>query len=185
MPYIPPDGSFLDPGRSSSGVERQDLVVEAVQRVWCGESFARLRRCRGGRGNPNRQFAEFAPERLPALPLRVLPPLFATGSALAVAEVIGHFRFQCLFNQQFGELLEQPVFANQVFRLLVISQQPVQHPWQRLSAIIVRNVVLPGNRLQNSYTLICLGDDHLCPDLFLIAFNCSACVRFDIFGYLS
>jgi integrase len=78
-----------------------------------------------------------------------------------MAEVIGHLRFQRFLDQQFGQLLEQAMLANQVFRLSVISQQAVQQllgygflsyghhrSWQCGS-------FLPGDRLhKNSYTLV-------------------------------
>jgi hypothetical protein len=41
-------------------------------------------------------------------------------------EVFGQFGVQRLLHQQFGQLLEQAVLANQVFRLLVVGQQAGQ-----------------------------------------------------------
>lgn len=46
-------------------------------------------------------------------------------STLAVPQVLGHLGFQRTLDQHLGELLEQAVFANQIFRLLVIDQQAV------------------------------------------------------------
>jgi len=45
---------------------------------------------------------------------------------ILIAYVDGLKGFQRFLDQQFGELLEQPVLANQVFRLSIISQQTVQ-----------------------------------------------------------
>ena len=86
------------------------------------------------------------------------------GAGRKAAAVIGHFGFQRLLNQQLGELLEQPVLANQVFRLSVISQQAVQ---QLLGYGFLRyghhrswqwGSFLPVDRLhKNSYTLAVLA----------------------------
>jgi hypothetical protein len=42
-----------------------------------------------------------------------------------VAEVLGHLGLQGSLHPSFGELLEQAVLANEVFRCLVVSQQAV------------------------------------------------------------
>jgi hypothetical protein len=62
---------------------------------------------------------------------------------LAVAEVIGHLGSQRVFEQQFGELLEQSVLTNQVTWLPVISQKAVQ---QLLGYGFFGTVIIaPGN----------------------------------------
>ncbi|MGF6812650.1 NAD(P)-dependent dehydrogenase (short-subunit alcohol dehydrogenase family) [Paraburkholderia sp. Clong3] len=45
--------------------------------------------------------------------------------ALAMAQVLGHLRLKRSLHQHLGKLLEQPVLAYQVSRLLVIRQQAV------------------------------------------------------------
>jgi hypothetical protein len=90
---------------------------------------------------------------------------FEYGIVFAVAEVIGHLRFQRFLVQRLRELLEQPVLANQVFRLSVISQQAVR---QLLGYGFLRyghhrswqcGSFLPVDRLhKNSYTLDCRRD---------------------------
>ncbi len=93
-------------------------------------------------------------------PLRVLPAALATGSILAVAQVVGHLGLQRPLHQGLGELLEQPVLANQVFRLLVISQQGSIRSAGRafFSTVIIApckyGSFLPNDRLhKTSYTL--------------------------------
>jgi hypothetical protein len=44
---------------------------------------------------------------------------------LAVPKVFGHLGFKRTFDQSFDQLLEKPVFSNEVFRLFVIRQQTV------------------------------------------------------------
>jgi hypothetical protein len=39
-----------------------------------------------------------------------------------VAQVLGHLGFQSTLDQAFGQLLEQAVFSNEVFRLFVASE---------------------------------------------------------------
>jgi hypothetical protein len=39
--------------------------------------------------------------------------------------VLSHLGFEGSFDQSFGQLLEKPVFSNEVFRLFVIRQQAV------------------------------------------------------------
>lgn len=78
---------------------------------------------------------------------------------LAVAEVVGHLGFQRLLDQQLGELLEQAVLANQVFRFPIFSQQAVQ---QLVGYCLLcyghhrslgRGSFLPNDRLhKNSFT---------------------------------
>lgn len=41
---------------------------------------------------------------------------------LAVAEMLGHFSYQRPLDQRSGQLLQQTVFANQVFRRLVARE---------------------------------------------------------------
>ena len=73
--------------------------------------------------------------------------------------MVGHLRFQSFLDQQLGELLEQAVLANQVFRLPIVSQQTIQ---QLLGYCFLcyghhrslgRGSFLPNDRLhKNSYT---------------------------------
>ena len=69
------------------------------------------------------QFAELALERLPALAVASVAAGVDHRFVSVVAEVLGQFGVQRLFYQQLGQLLEQAVLADQVFRFLVISQQ--------------------------------------------------------------
>jgi len=91
-----------------------------------GSGFANSGEFQQPARNLYRQFAKLALQRLTALAVAGVACGVLDGFVLAVAKVIGHLGFQRLLDQQLGELLEQPIFANQVFRLSVISQQAVQ-----------------------------------------------------------
>ncbi len=47
------------------------------------------------------------------------------GFTFAVAKMFSHFDFQCALYQHLGQLFEQAVFTNQVFRFLVVGQQAI------------------------------------------------------------
>ncbi|KXB32585.1 hypothetical protein AT959_02580 [Dechloromonas denitrificans] len=112
--------------RHSSGVERQNLVVKAAPAGLVLRNQLRLERAVAITGNLNGQFAELTLQGLPALAVAGVAGRILHRLILAMAEVVGHLRFQRLLDQQLGQLLEQPILANQVFRLAVVSQQAVQ-----------------------------------------------------------
>jgi len=67
------------------GVERQNLVVKASPAgLVLGDQFA-ARRCRGGRGDLNRQFAELAFQGLLALAIAGVASGILYGTVLVVA----------------------------------------------------------------------------------------------------
>lgn len=109
--------------RHAAGVQGDDLVVEA------GPAGLVLGDQLGFEGalavapHLDGQFAELALERLPALAVASVAAGVDLRFVSVVAEVLGQFGVQRLFYQQLGQLLEQAVLADQVFRFLVISQQ--------------------------------------------------------------
>ena len=76
-------------------------------------------------GTLNQQLAKLTLQGLLAFAITGVAGQILYRLVLAVAELIGHLGFQRFLDQQFRELLEQPVLANQVFGLSVISQQAV------------------------------------------------------------
>lgn len=72
--------------------------------------------------NLDRQFAEVALERFLALAVAGIACGIHNGIMHGMPKVFGHFSFQGPFDQGFGQLLEQPVFADQVFGFLIASQ---------------------------------------------------------------
>jgi hypothetical protein len=112
--------------RHSAGVERQNLVVKAAPAGLVLRDQLRLERAVAVTRNINRQFAELALQGLLALAIAGIAGGVLYRLILAMAKVVSHLRFQRLLDQQLSKLLEQPVLANQVFRLTVISQQAVQ-----------------------------------------------------------
>jgi hypothetical protein len=51
--------------------------------------------------------------------------LVGDGLVLVVPKVLGHLGLEGSFDQSFSQLLEKPVFSDEVFRLFVIHQQAV------------------------------------------------------------
>ncbi len=74
----------------------------------------------------NGQFAEVALEGLPALAVAGVASGVGHRFVAFVAEVFGQFGVQGSLDQQLGQLLEQTVLANEVFRFLVVGQQARQ-----------------------------------------------------------
>ena len=75
---------------------------------------------------------------------------------LAVAKVVGHFGFQRALHQLLGELLEQPVLADEVLGLFIVSQQAVDQfvAYGHCGSLVKCGSFLPNDRLhKNSYTL--------------------------------
>ena len=72
------------------------------------------------------KLAELALEGLLALAVAGVTAGIGHGLVAFVTQVFGQFGVQRLLHQQFGQLLEQAVLANQVFRLLVVGQQTGQ-----------------------------------------------------------
>jgi len=112
--------SLYLPDGHPSGIERKNLVIKAgpaglVLGDELGfESGVAIAR------HFNRQFAEFALEYRPAFAIAGVAGGISNRLASGVAQVLGHLGLQPSFHQGFGEMLEQPVLANQVFRFLVI-----------------------------------------------------------------
>lgn len=59
---------------------------------------------------------------LGVVPLRGVPRGVADRGALLVAEVVGDFALQGALDERLGELPEQAVITEQVFRLLIVFQ---------------------------------------------------------------
>jgi hypothetical protein len=95
------------------------------------------------------QFAKLAFERLLALAVSGVALGVGDGFILTVTKVLGHLGFKGSFDQPFGELLEKPVFSNQVFRLFVIRQQAVYQvvAYGHFSSFGDEGSFLPLNRL--------------------------------------
>lgn len=70
--------------------------------------------------------AEVALERLPTFAVAGVASGVGNQFVLAVTKVLGQFGIQRFLDQQLGELLQEAVFANQVFGFLVVGQQAGQ-----------------------------------------------------------
>ena len=72
------------------------------------------------------QLAKIALEGLLALAVAGVAAGVGHGFVALVPQVLGQFRVQRSFDQQLGQLLEQAVLADEVFRLFVVGQQARQ-----------------------------------------------------------
>lgn len=107
------------------GVQRDDLVVEARPAGLLLGHHLRLEQRLAVTRNGQRQLAEIALEGFVAVTVTGITASVDDRSTLAMPQVLGHLGFQRTLDQHLGELLEQAVFANQIFRFLVIDQQAV------------------------------------------------------------
>ena len=73
-----------------------------------------------------RQLAKLALERLATASVACVAGNVSDRLVLVMTEVLGHLCIQCPLHQQLGQLLEQAVLADQVFRLLVVGQQAAE-----------------------------------------------------------
>jgi len=113
------------PHRHAAGVQRQDLVVEASPAGLVLGDDLWLKTTVAVTGHFNRHLAELAFEGLLALAVAGVAGGIGYRLVAGVAKVFGHLGFQRTLDQFLGELLEQAMLANQVFRFLVIGQQAV------------------------------------------------------------
>src|SRR5471032_1151811 len=113
------------PHAQASCVERDDFLVEAGPAGLVLDDDLRLERPLAVAGNVQRQRAESARGGLGAMAVAGVGGAVGHLAALVVAQVAGHLDLQGALHQHLGELLEQAVFADQVFGLLVVGQQAV------------------------------------------------------------
>ena len=133
------------------GVWRQSVVIKATPAasgVW--GSFV-VRSWRGGHGeclgatHPSHLCGFSCDARCEGCPQRWRPSDFWR------APGVGPFRLPERAPPLFGERLEQPVFANQIFRFLVIGQQAVY----QFAPFLKDGSFLPNNRFhKTSYPLL-------------------------------
>ena len=75
------------------------------------------------RGVSSGSLAEIAFQGLGCLAVARVAAVVAGLVVLLIAEMVGHLGLHGPLQQRLGELLQQPVFANDVFGLLVVRQQ--------------------------------------------------------------
>jgi hypothetical protein len=109
--------------RHAPCVQRQYLVVKAAPAGLVLGDDLRLERASAVAGDFNGQFTKVAFEGFLAASVAGVAGLVGHQFILAMTQVVSHFGLQRAFNQGFGELLEDAVLANQVFRFLVVRQQ--------------------------------------------------------------
>jgi len=112
--------------RHAARIQRQDLVVEPCPTGLVLGDQLRLEAAVAIARDLEWQLAELALERLAAASVAGVAGCVGDRLVLVVTEVLGHLCIQCPLHQQLGQLLEQAVLANQVFRLLVVGQQAAE-----------------------------------------------------------
>ena len=112
--------------RHAARIQRQDLVVEADPAGLVLGDQLRLEAAKAVARDRDRQCAELALERLAAAAVAGVADRIGHRLVAVVAEVLGHLGIKCLLDQPLGQLLEQAVLTDQVFRLLVVRQQAGQ-----------------------------------------------------------
>jgi hypothetical protein len=111
--------------RHAAGVQGQDLVIEPRPSGLVLGHDLWLKATVSVAGNLDGQFAKFALERLLGLAISGVALGVGDGFILAVPKVLSHLGFKRTLDQSFGELLEKPVFSDEVFRFFVIRQKAV------------------------------------------------------------
>src|SRR5690606_12934758 len=142
--------------RHATGVQRQDLVIEARPAGLVLGDDLRLETAVAVTGHFNRHLTELAFERLLALAVAGVAGGIGYRLVAGVAKVFGHLRVQRSLDQFLGELLEHAMLADQVFRFLVIGQQAVDQfvAYGHFYSLQSDGSFLPNDRLhKNSYTL--------------------------------
>ena len=109
----------------ATGIQRQDILVEAVPAGLVLGDELRLEAAIAVTGYFDRQFAELALERFAALTVAGVACGVVDRLVLGVTGVRFHLGIQRSFNECLGELLEQAVLAYQIFRFLIARQQAV------------------------------------------------------------
>jgi hypothetical protein len=108
--------------RHAPGVQGQDLVVIArPARLVLGHDL-RLKAGMSVTGDINGQLAKVAFEGLFAFAVTGIASGISHAGILGVPQVLGHLRFQSALDEALGQLLEQAVLADEVFRFFIASQ---------------------------------------------------------------
>src|SRR5262249_2365885 len=113
-------------GGHSPGVERDDLVVEAVEPGLSLLDELRIELAVAVPRDLDRDLSLLALECLARFAVAGIAGVFSLGRVLLVGEMMGQLSLQDSFNQGFGELLEEAALAEQVLRFLVVLQKFVE-----------------------------------------------------------
>jgi hypothetical protein len=135
--------------RHASGIKGQNLDIKPRPPVLVLGHNLRFKAAASVAGILDGQFAKFALERFTAHAVSGVALGVGDGLVLAVSKVLSHLGFKGTFNQSFGQLLEKPVFSDEVFRFFVIHQQAVYQfvAYGHFSSFENFGSFLPLNRL--------------------------------------
>ncbi len=103
-------------------VHRDDLVVEACEPRLPLADDLRLKGAAAIARRLQRHFSEIALQRFGSRAVARVAAVIAGRVVLLIAGMLGHLSLHGALQQRFGQLLEQTVFANDVFWLLVVRQ---------------------------------------------------------------
>src|SRR6202044_669135 len=104
-------------------IHRYDLVVEAREARLSFADDLRLERTVAVPRRLQRQLPEVAFQRLSGLAIARVAAVVAGLVVLRVAHMIGHLGLHGSLQERFGELLQQSMLADNIFRLLIVRQQ--------------------------------------------------------------
>ena len=110
-------------GRQAARIQRENLIVEAFKASLVLGDDLRLEGGVAVARHGNGEGAEVAFEGLGGLAVAGVAAFVAFGVVLGVAEVMGEFGLHGAFEQGFGELLEQAIFAEHVVGLFIVLEQ--------------------------------------------------------------
>lgn len=130
VPYISSRCGWISRTVMPRAYSDRILSSKSVQRVWClgincGSKVPWRSRGISIGSTPNLPLSVS-----PALPVARITGRVLHWLVLAVAEIVGHLRFQHFLDQQLGELLGQALLANQVFLFHSLKTLfHIQSPW--------------------------------------------------------
>ena len=135
--------------RHATGIQRQDLVIEARPPCLVLGHDLRLKAGVAVTWDIDGQLAKVAFEGLFAFAVAGVASGIGHVGIFGVAQVLGHLGFQGALDQTFGQLLEQAVFSDEVFRLFVASEQLVGQfvAYGHGSSFLMFGSFLPFDRL--------------------------------------
>jgi len=137
------------PDRHTSGVQRDDLVVETIQaRLALGHDL-RLEAAVAITRHLDLDRPVLGQHRLGGGPVAVVARPPAGGIALLVAEMVRQLGAQRTLEQRLLELLEKAILAQKVLRLLVAGQKLVKMFWLDWHRVVsfVRLTTVPSHTI--------------------------------------
>jgi hypothetical protein len=137
------------PNGHATGLQEQVLVVKANPAGLILGPDLRLKAGMSVTGEVDGQLTKAAFERLFAFAVGGVASGVGNAGFLGVAQVLGHLGLQGMLDQALGQLLEQVVYSDEVFRLFVASEELVVQfvTYGYVSSFLMFGSFLPYYRL--------------------------------------